>query len=323
MTTRYYGFNSLAGAKRSSTVVVDGDTTASRFDSSFVPSAIKVPSTADFLEAGAPFIDGSSSITGTLWLRFDTFQTGYVVNGVMALWLNGLTNAYRIMTTSGTIQMQYWNTGTSAWVNWGSAFTIAANALQTFAVKLALNSAFEIYVGSTLMANSSTVPTNGTASVTACRHRSTNGNAWFSQIMCADYDLRNSNGGSDMVNGEGTYTNGTGAYTDVNEAVLDESTAIALPAVGNKHTFTVPSRTIPGGKQIGTVVFNARGRVSGGVVADGKIMCRSGSTDSASGSKSFNGGYEPRGHAFDNDPNTGTRWTQSGRNAAEFGLQAA
>jgi hypothetical protein len=58
------------------------------------------------------------------------------------------------------------------------------------------------------------------------------------QLMCADYDIRDSHLFSKLPTANGTYTDGTGHATDVGEAVLDDSTAIGLPAVGNKHTFT-------------------------------------------------------------------------------------
>lgn len=327
MTARYFGFNTLAGATRSAATVVDGDTTAGRFDSAYVSSCIKLVGATEYLEVGAPFADGSSSLSGTLWTRFDIYQTSAFGTGnTLALWLNAGANAYRMTVSAGTIQMQYWNSGTSAWVNWGSAFTPSASTLYTFAIKLSINSAFEIYLGGALIANSATVPTNGAAAVTTLQLRSaqSGANGYFSQIMGADYDIRDSHLNSKLPTANGTYTDGTGGASDVGESVLDDGTAIGLPAVGNKHTFTkgaIP--TVPTGLTIAALGVNIRGRVGGGTVSDGKAKIRSNTTDAASSGKSFTSGYEPRGHFFTTDPDTGTTWTKTGFDAAEVGIEAA
>lgn len=328
MTARYFAFNTLAAATRSAATVVDGDTTAGRFDSAYVSSCIKLTASVDYLELGAPFADGSSTISGTLWTRFDTYHAGGFSSGnTLALWLNAGANAYRIQTTAGSIlQMQYWNSGTSAWVNWGSTFTLGVATLYTFAIKLAINSAFEIYVGGTLVANSATVPTNGATAVTTLRltYAGSSGLGYFSQIMGADFDIRDSHLYSRLPTANGTYTDGTGSATDVGESVLDDGTAIGLPAVGNKHTFTKAAiPTMPAGLTIAALGVNIRGRVGGGTVSDGKAKIRSNTTDAASGSKSFTSGYGPRGHFFTTDPDTGTTWTKTGFDAAEVGIEAA
>jgi hypothetical protein len=326
MTTRYFGLNTLAGAKRSSTAVADGDTTAGRFDSAYVASAIKVTNLSDFLEIGQPFIDGSTSISGTFWFRLDWYATANPSAGnTMALFLNGAANAYRVQCTSGsTFQLQYWNSGTSAWVNWGSTFSAAGSTLFTFAIKLVVNSAFEVYQGGTLVASSAVVPTNGAAAFTKVQLSATNGTAYFSQLMGADYDIRDSHLFSKLPSANGNYTDGTGTAADVGETVLDDGTAISLPAVGNKHTFTKPATaSLPSGLTIAGLLANVRGRVGGGTVTDGKIKCRSSSTDSTTAGKGFVSGYEPRGHFFATDPATGTTWGKTAIDNSEVGLEAA
>lgn len=331
MTTRYFGVNTLAGAARTNINIVE-DTTAGRFNSTYVANSISVPSGAgagiDYLELGPPFMGGGSSITGTLWYRFDFFGLAFA-SGSFAWWaLNGSTNAYRLTMNGGsTLQMQYWNTVSAAWVNWGSTFIVSTSNLYTIAIKLVLNTSFEVYINNISVLSSATVPTNGVATVDRFRHGSFNNvggfGIYYSQLMAADYDIRDAHVLQKLANGEGTYTAGTGAYTAINEVVLDDSTAISLPASGNKHTFTKAAITVPSGYAITSMVVNVRGRVSGGVVTDGKIIIRSGSTDSAPGSESFSGAYEPRRREFALDPNTSSAWGQTPFNAAEFGLQAA
>jgi hypothetical protein len=148
--------------------------------------------------------------------------------------------------------------------------------------------------------------------------------AFFSQIMGADYDIRDSHLNSKLPSGEGTYTDGTGTSADVGETALDDSTAIGLPAVGNKHTFTkgaIPA--LPTGLTIAGMVVNARARVAGGIVTDGKIKVRSSATDATTASKGFGASYGPRSHFQATDPNGGSNWSKSGFDAAEIGLEAA
>lgn len=329
---RYFATNSLAGCRRTSVAVTAGDTTSGRFDSSVVSSCIRVGPN-DYFEVG-PFWNGVTSISGTLNIRFDSHQVNSSNASPLIQALNNGANAYRLMTSAGTagtitVQMQYWNSVTAAWVNWGSSVALPSGINQTYRLQIVMQTSFDLTVSGTSVASSSTAPSNAASAITHVQFRDTNSSVTasnfgaFSQIMMADADIQNSTWNPLAINGEGTYTNGSGAYTDINESVLNESTAIALPAVGNKHTFTKAALTVPSGKQIGTLGCNVRGRVSGGIVADGKIMCRSSTTDSAPAAESFGSGYDPRGRSFDNDPNTGTRWTQSGLNAAEIGLLAA
>jgi hypothetical protein len=150
--------------------------------------------------------------------------------------LNASANAYRLFLSSGTTyKFQYWNSGSSAWVDWGSTFTIST-ALNTVVIHLTPNSSFEIFVAGTSVANSSTVPTNGAAAVDEFRLMGVGNSAsYWSQVMCADYDIRDAHLMPASLNGNSaTNTGGTGAYTDINETVLDESTAEVVATVGNK-----------------------------------------------------------------------------------------
>lgn len=326
MSNRYFAFNSLAGCKRTSTLLKE-DTTAGRFDSTYVANAILLPNATDYLSVSQPFLDGSTSLTTSFWLRFDHF-TASNFNSGLPLWLtNSGANAYRITASTSTqLQFQYWNTGTSAWVNWGSTWSPSAASLHTWVLHLVPNVSFEIYDGGTLVTSSAVAPTNGVATITEFRFLSTNAgaNAYVSQIMCADYDIRSAHLMPATFNGNSAAnTGGTGSYTDINETVLDETTSEVVATVGNKMGQTHATVTIPSGLAITTVVLNARGRVSGGTVTDGKLGLRSGGTNYSSAARVYNGGYEPRGAAWDTDPNTSAAWTQSGWNAVETYLEAA
>lgn len=325
---RYFATNTLARGQRSNPDVTE-NTTAGRFNSTFGSSCILIPASGLYYEIGAPFDDGSSSITGTVYLRFDYMQSAWQ-GGSWLLWvMNGATNAYRMnCTTTATWQMQYWNTVTSAWVNWGPVFSgsLPAGVLATMVIKLTVNSGFEVRVGGTLIVSHSGVPTNGVTAVTAFRWGScsnNNNNAYVSQIMAADYDIGDAWILSKLPNGNGTYTDGSGSYTDVDELGVDDSDAIGLPAVGNKKSFTKASVTIPSGYAITGLQVNSRCRVAGGVVANAKLIAYNGGTKNDSGNKSPDATYNGRGHLFTVDPSTSSAFGQAGFNTCEFGLEAS
>jgi hypothetical protein len=329
MTARYFGVNSLAGGFRNSTAIVE-DTTAGRFNSTYVSNCINLSnSSVNFFQITKPFLDGSTSLSSTFYLRFDYgISTNYNGTGPILLILSGATNAYRIIGTgSTTAQVQYWNTGTSAWVNWGAGLTLSSTGggRATYMLKLTPGTSYTLYqAGTSIGSDGGTVPTNPVSSVDTFQWSTVNGTAYVSEIMCADYDIRDAHLMTAALNGNSaTNTGGTGAYTDINETVLDESTAEIVTTVGNKMGQTHASITVPSGLGIGAVIINARGRVSGGTVTDGKLGVRSGSTNSSSTGRSYNGGYEPRGAIWSADPATSGAWTQTSFNAAETYLEAA
>lgn len=326
---RYFAFNSLARANRNSSAVVE-DTTAGRFDSSYVGNSLLVTtgsaSGVDYFEVAAPFADGSTSAS-TIWLRFDLWCST-IGSGIEFLkFLNSGTNAYRLVAASAnTPKFQYWNSGTSAWVDWGSSFSLSASTLHTVVVKLVCATSFEIYVDGVSVASSASAPTNPQSAITAIRFESANTSSatYYSQIMGADYDIRDAKFMAATLNGNSAAnTDGTGAYTDVNETVLSDSTAILLSTVGHKKGQTKAALTVPSGYSIASAVVNARGRVSGGTVTDGKLGLRSGGTNYSSTGRAYGAGYEGRSAMWATDPNGGAVWTQTSFNNAEPFLEAA
>jgi hypothetical protein len=318
MANRYFAGNSLAAFTRTSTTIIE-DTTAGRYDSTYVSAALLVPAgAADYAETWA------FSATGTVYARFDMFYSGGVVSGTGFTLMNGSTGVFRLTGTGTNCQAQYWNG--SAWTNTGSTFNITINARQTIMVKVVLGSSFEVYVNGTLAASGSGWSGGGTTVTTARLYSiSTNGiGVAYSQVMIADYDIRDAHANDAAINGNSaTNTGGTGTYTDVNEAQLDESTAETVATVGNKMGQTHASITLATGNYIAAMVVNVRGRVSGGTVTDGKIGVRSGGTNSSSSGRSFTGGYEPRGYILETDPATSTGFDQTSFNNAETYIEAA
>jgi hypothetical protein len=323
--TQYFAFNTLAGVSRQTPSIVMS-TTAGRFDSAYVSRAIFFPNAgAGVAIRSAPFFDGSNSIAGTFWLRFDIYSATNWANGFDPITIfNGAVNAFRVNRASSTTgQFQYWNTSTNAWVNWGAAFAYTFSTLRTWVLKVIIGAGFELYFDGVLVASDGGVaPVNSAAQVTAFQWGAGNvsTNTFISQVMCANYDLLLSNYMERPISGEGTYTDGTGVYSDVIDS--DDGTYINLPAAGNKHTFTKGAIVTPAGKSITGLVANMRGRIGSGVT-DGKLTIRSGGSNQSSGAKALAAGYLPRGHFFPTDPATSADWTQAAINASEVGAEAA
>lgn len=311
---KYFAGNSLACFSRSVGSIVEA-TTAGTFDSSFVSNAITVNTVNDYIEAPAV------SITGTFWVRFDYYLTNSYNTGNVGIFaaFNGSVGVVRIQGN----QVQYWNG--SAWTNTGAALTASSGTLYTFVLKVVLNSGFELYRNGALIASGSGW-TGGGTTVTSLRWgmaNSTSGTASISQVMVADYDLRDSKYLVAAISGNSAAnTSGTGAFTDVNETVLNDSTAVALSASGNKKGFTETAITVPAGYTITASVLSARGRATG-TITDGKLGIRSGGTNYSSAALGYTTGYGPKQRIDENDPGTASPYTQAGFNAIESYVEAA
>lgn len=318
---RYFAGNSLAAFKRTSSGIIEG-ATAGRFNATYVASNLFIPADRTIYAESYTF-----SATGIIWFRYDHYYVGTTESTVGASLYNGTTGVFRIVqaATSTAHQAQYWNG--SAWTNTGATFIVPNSSVQTTVAKVNLsNGSFEVYVAGTLLSSGSGWVGYGTT-VTNVRLYTNNesgspSGSFYSQVMVADYDLRDSHLMTVALNGNSaTNTSGTGAYTDVNETALDESTSVILAAAGKKGQ-THAALTIPSGLVISSLVLNARGRVSGGVVTDGKVGVRSGGTNYSSSALALTPGYEPRGVMWDTDPATGTAWSQTSFNNAETFVEA-
>jgi hypothetical protein len=322
---RYFFGNTLASFFRSSTdVVEDTSNPGVKFDSRYVSNAIYIPSIYDFIQT-MPFVD-ASPVTD-IRIHFDIYTDAGQASNWIEFYDNSNTLVAQIYCPNGTPRFQYWN---------GSAMVTYLTATAVLPVLALTTVDMHVVCGAS---GSCDMWFNGTRVMTASggmnaafdniayiRFRSpgVDSTTRYSQILAADYDLRDDKYVCLMANGNGTYTDGSGTYTDINETVLDESTAILLPAHGNKHTFIYapPNITVPDGYGTVALCVAARARVSGGTITDGELILKSGASFSTSSGRSYNSGYEPRGYYAANDPATLNPWTQAGINAAEFGIEA-
>jgi hypothetical protein len=320
MATRYFGGNSLAAFHRSNASVVEV-TTAGTFDSAYVASAIKILDTS----TNGNFIRTPTfSATGTLWVVWDFTTATSNTSGDLILLSNAGTNAFRITNTGGLWTLQFW--GGASWTTVGTGYgSYGPSTRYRLALKIVMGTSMELFVGGVSVASGSV--SGGQTTVTYAQFSGTGNGAaatcHVSQVMIADYDIRDSHLMASAFNGNSaTNTGGTGAYTDINETVLDESTAEVVATVSNKMGQTHAAITVPSGLTIAAAVLAARGRVSGGTVTDGKLGIKSGGSSSST-AKSYTSSYEPRVLIQTTDPATSAAFTQSGYNSAETYLEAA
>lgn len=310
---KYFAGNTLASFFRTA-VTIQETTTASRFDSAFVPNSINntASSSTDYMQT----VD-MGSVTGTTWTHFECYEGSISGDYDVCIWYNGLTPCYKMsrLNSASNYRMSYWNG--SAWVQVGTTWTITVSTLSRYDVKIVNNTSFEVYLAGVLVASGTSGFTGGTT-WTNIRFYFRNSNLiYYSQVLAADFDTRDSKYMISALNGNSaTNVGGTGSYTTINETPLDETNGVSIATATNKQGQTHAAITVPSGYIVDAAVLNARGRASG-TITDGKLGFRSGTTNYSSSGRGYNAGYEPRIYIVDNDPDTATRWTQSGYNAAE------
>lgn len=312
---RYFAGNSLAAFSRLSTASAEV-TTAGRHDPAFVSNSISI-ARSSYIESPAL---GSRT---TLWVRYTYYQASNTGASDNLVFLNSSGTPVLKLTSNGTT-MQYWNG--SAWVSMTGTFTPSLDTLAVLVIKVTagVSGTVDVYIGGTLVFSASgmnaAVTNFDKIRIAPMRDAAMN----VSEVMIADYDLRDSHYMTAALNGNSAAnTGGSGAYTQINETVLDDSTSVTITTAGNKQGQTHATVTVPAGYIIGAAVLSGRGRVNGSIT-NGKLGLRtSGGTNSSGSGLNYNGGYEPRVRIIDNDPDTATNFTQAGFNAAEPYQEAA
>lgn len=316
---RYFAGNTLAAFRRTASSIVES-TTAGTFDSTYVGNSILVP--------GYVFLETPRFDAGTLWTHVEVqLNAGGGSSGsfsVMEWCDSGGTARFRLLASVGgagsTITFQYFNA--SAWVAVGAALTVVSGRTQfDFKIVCGASGTVEWYQNSALIRNG-TFTNSSSSTIAYVRFSTTTGSSYWSQILGADFDTRDSRYQMPLINGAGGATDGTGAYTDVNETVLSEATAAFVTAVGQNRSFTHAAITVPGGYQIGAACVS--GRVRDDESVDVALGFRVNGTNYPTDVDSSTG-YEPRTLMLETNPDTAAAWDQTTYNNAEplFGAVAA
>jgi len=320
--TKYFA-GQFAGQFNRSRITTSDVTTSGRFDPTYVSSGVGLAGGVDAYIESAEF-----SATGTVWIVFDFYKGNGAESGSgqHLVCRNGTTNVFRLAWASGSIatQPQYWNG--SAWVDTGSSVNLARSSLHRIAIRITLNTSFEMWLNG-MPVSSGSGWTGGPTTMTLWRgynYSTTDNSTVFSQLLIADYDIRDDHLMASEIDGDSSANTGaaSGGYADVNGTGIDDSTAISITGSGNKQGQTHAGITVPVGMEIAAMVITARGRVDG-VISDGILGVRAGGSNYSSAGMNFNSGYETRQRIIETDPSTTAKFTQSGFNAAEPFLEAA
>jgi hypothetical protein len=325
---RYFQGNTLASFSRNTPAEVFETTTAGRFDSFFVSSAIGVLGHS----FGSFYAEGrlNANATGNFWLHFEhmsTLGSSAVDSHPVTLLNSAGVPIFRLRNPgNGNTQGQYWNGST--WVSVGATPAIAGS-INRYDLRYTPGNggSFDLYISGSLVASASGFSVDGgvVADVRSFRLSSfvgaSSATSCYSQVLAADFDTRDSRYRMPLITANGALTDGTGGFADINETVLDDSTAIRLTASGQRKTFIKAAIAVPAGYRIGAMGVSARGRVTG-VLTDGQLSVRLDGVNYDSASLGFNAGYEPRSYILENNPGTAAAWTQAEFNAAEPGIEA-
>jgi hypothetical protein len=214
MGTRLFAFNTLAGAKRSGSGVVE-DTTAGRFDSAYVANAIKVPSGA-FIDT-PPLFDGSASVT-ELFTRFDIYGQFDVFAAVWLEFYNssGTLVAYLTAGAGAADIMEFDQWNGSGFNSSTHSYSAQTTGLYTVEVRLKCGASgtCDIYLNGTLWMTFA-VNQASVDNIAKVRMYSSAGGitSYYSQVMGADFDIRDRIiWMSKLASRRGNhYTDGTGA----------------------------------------------------------------------------------------------------------------
>lgn len=319
----YYAWGStLAAFARSASTVIESVGTAAAFDNTQVANSILLPVQGSSISS-MPFVEAAS--TTTLWARFDTFAAAGSgsLREALAILNSAGTPVLRLQTLNATGDFQLSRWSGAAWVDDGVTFNLPYNNRYRLTLRATAGAGgeFEIYSGGVSLRRFTglTAAVDNFASVRLTAYAA---NTHYSLFLATNFDNRDLLYRCPALNGAGAYGDGTGAVGDVNETPLDVTTAVGLPAVGNKRSFTKAAIAVPSGYYIDRACMAVLGRVAA-PVADGRLGYKSGGSDGVSTNSSFARGYAPRGAALSVDPATAARFTQAGYNAAEPLLQAA
>ncbi len=335
----YFASNNEAMFDKSSSLVV-GTTLAGTFDAGVVDSSILLPAATTSTQftafVGAPLIVGGPSVTTRIFGHFElNALTNSLINAISnptAFFIRFRNSVgqvvFRIHVTGGSptfLQCQFWN-GTT-FTDVGATFTLPLLGLNEYDFDFTPG-AFGSF---NLRINKATVPIVSVSSFNAAVNNvaivdvgnPTDANAYISQVILANRDLRGAKVASQRPTGNGFHTDGTGTFSDVNTVVKNDLTGIGMTATGQRKSFTHnPLSTT--GMVIDSVFINALTGVTGGTVNNlrGIVRRASVTTPTANFSPAPEAGLEQRSLILSIDPSTSLPWTLANYNNSEIGLEA-
>lgn len=315
---RYSFGNTLASFFRTTPVIVE-DTTAGKFDATFVSNCIVVSGGSDYIESLPP-IGGTPA--GTVWTHVEINHANISSGNALGVivWINSSgTPICRLLYNASGIRFEQWSG--AAWTGASIYAVMPTNlVLRRWDIRITPGGSADLYLQGALYLSTNVALAN-VDNICKARYYTQTGLSHFSQHMMADFDTRDSRYSCQLGLALGALTDGSGVIGDINEAVLDESTSWKLTASGQRRSATHSAFTVPTGYAIDAICIGGRGRVNGTGPTDGKFGVRkitAGVNYTNASALALNTGYEPRGRYWETDPSTATTWTQAGWNDTEF-----
>lgn len=126
---------------------------------------------------------------------------------------------------------------------------------------------------------------------------------------------------------EGTYqaftpSTGTAHWSTLDEPILNDTDYVSANVVGNKDSYGFTNLPGVGGTIMGVQINNAAQKTDAGLRSTANLV-RSGTTDELSTAIALTTSQLIYSSIHEKDPATAAGWTESGVNAAEFGMEVA
>jgi hypothetical protein len=323
--------------------VLEELTSTSHRDTSYADASLHCSGSAvgiliDLYTDTAGVLSATTVVTGeTLWVHFEFYNLATVSYTSGEHWIIYDSSGYpwfRVSPTATSTLLQFeYNSGTGpspVWTTVGSTWGWAGQTRYTVDLKLTLGSphSFEFSVAGSLITSGTFTQasfTNAALVKLVGMYSNLGSGTAYSQILCTrDISTIGAKVKYCRATGAGTNTGWTGAYTDVNEQINSDASAESADTAGLKTTHAMTDVTVGTGSEIKSVFHWMRAKNDGTSPNNIKSVIRSGGTDYATGNLSGIGtSYGPVGARYDEDPDTGSNWTESGWNAAEAGFEAA
>jgi len=328
--------NSMAGFYTNDIAKVGFDTTAGRFDSTYVPGGLSVRDQGSGAKLATRHI-ASPLMEG--WAHFETYSS--VTGSSNDFGVLGLENASSVRIFEFSASNNFMTVGFVSVDNTGGGGALSGSGMSvlmdgTTLVRWDLyfkfadsGGRFQLYrdgvsvwdwTGDNLLWAHGGVaglyfkgPDSGTTAVRV-----------VSQVILADEDTRNLRYNFLAITGAGaTNTFVGGAYTDVDEngAANDADYATSDTAA---QVLLADHASMVVGKTPKAVSVNARAFTTAGAPTQAKLALRSGGVNYLSAAKTVDtGAFGPIGEVWNTDPNTSSDWSEAGVNAINSGVETS
>ncbi|MGE8142276.1 hypothetical protein ACQKOE_09900 [Novosphingobium sp. NPDC080210] len=327
----------FAGGRLDSLTVQSGTptevTTAGTFDPTYCDASVSLATgqnvRVDQLDASNAPTDLVSGDTGWYHCEVNFTSTGLPANSNFLQVVDSAGNQWvsvRGGASAGILLLAY-NSGTGAsptWTQLGTGSTTIGGLVKVAVdLKVTLGSphSAELYVNGTLV-SSGTFTQSSFTSARGMRFLGQTNSARISQLLITNnrstigakvkYSRPSASGGN---------SEWTGAVDNVNEAVNSDTTVDSATTAGLRQTYAMGDVTVPANYAILSTFHFVRAKNDGAAPANIKSVVRQGTTnyDNSANFPGIGTGFVPLPARYDTNPATGTAWTESSFNSAEFG----